>query len=177
MPSDRTRLLRGALAGAAAAAVWEAQSPLDSRVFGVEYSDAMLLGSAVTRGRGAFGIGLAMHMANGALFGAAYSRVAPSLPGPGVARGVAAGLGEHAATWPLMRFAKLHPAASRLPKLWGSPAALAQATWRHALFGALLGGLEGRLNPREVRPAPAEDPPGSSNGHGSFERVTVLGTA
>ena len=44
MAFDATRTLRGALAGAAAAAVWAAQQPLDKRVFGVDYDDAELLG-------------------------------------------------------------------------------------------------------------------------------------
>ena len=44
MALDRTRTLRGALAGAAAAGVWAAQQPLDKRVFGVDYDDAELLG-------------------------------------------------------------------------------------------------------------------------------------
>jgi hypothetical protein len=166
-------MLRGALCGAIAAAIWEAQTPLDRRVFGVDYSDARLLGSAVTRGPTAFPIGVAMHIANGALFGAAYSRVAPSLPGPAVARGLAAGLGEHAATWPLMRFASLHPASKQLPQLWGSSAALAQATWRHALFGGVLGALEGRLNPPEAEAPREEEIEVSSNGHGKVERLAV----
>ena len=167
-------MLRGALAGAVAAAAWEAQTPLDKRVFGVDHSDALLLGSAVTRGPAALPVGVAMHMANGALFGAVYARVAPSLPGPRVARGVAAALGEHAVTWPLMRFMPLHPAASRLPRLWGSPRALAQSTWRHALFGGLLGAIEERLNPPEGEPARAEVVV-SSNGHGDVERLAVVG--
>ena len=50
MALDRTRTLRGALAGAAAAAVWAAQQPLDQRVFGVDYDDVELLGRFVTRG-------------------------------------------------------------------------------------------------------------------------------
>ena len=45
MALDRTRTLRGALAGAAAAAVWAAQQPLDKRVFGVDYDDVELLGT------------------------------------------------------------------------------------------------------------------------------------
>ena len=39
MALNGTRTLRGALAGATAAAVWAAQSPLDKRVFGVDYDD------------------------------------------------------------------------------------------------------------------------------------------
>lgn len=145
MPSDRT--LRGALAGAAAAAVWAAQQPLDKRAFGVDYDDCELLGTLVTRGRFAYPLGLAMHLVNGAVFGAVFARVAPSLPGPAAARGVGAGMAEHLATWPSLRFIGLHPAARRFPRMWGNHAAFAQATWRHALFGAVLGTLEARLNP------------------------------
>ena len=139
--------MRGALAGAVAAGVWAAQQPLDKRLFGVDYDDCELLGAVVTRGRLAYPIGVVSHLVNGALFGAAYSRVAPSLLGPAAARGVTAGMAEHLATWPSLRFIGLHPAASRFPRMWGNHAAFAQATWRHVLFGAVLGAVEGRLNP------------------------------
>jgi hypothetical protein len=173
MPMDRARAARGALAGAVAAGIWAAQQPLDRRVFAVDYDDCALLGSAVTRGRLAYPLGVAMHLANGALFGALYSQVAPSLPGrPGAARGLAAGLAEHALTWPGTRLLSHHPAAGELPQLWGSRPALAQATWRHALFGAVLGALERRLNP------PADEAPDhdveivvSTNGHGNVEHL------
>ena len=145
MPSERT--LRGALAGAVAAGVWAAQQPLDKRAFGVAYDDCELLGTLVTRGRLAYPLGVVIHLANGALFGAVYARVAPSLPGSAPARGVAAGMTEHLATWPSLRFIGLHPASHRFPRMWGNHAAFAQATWRHALFGAVLGTLEARLNP------------------------------
>src|SRR3954471_2981857 len=101
MAFDRTRTARGALAGGVAAAVWAAQQPLDKRVFGVDYDDAELLARLVrARGPAAIPAGLAMHLANGAAFGALYAYAAPSLPGPGAVRGAAAGLAEHLATWP-----------------------------------------------------------------------------
>src|SRR6186997_3184151 len=92
MAVDRTRTLRGALAGAAAAAVWAAQQPLDQRVFGVEYDDVELLGRFVTDGRAAYPIGLAMHVLNGAVFGAVYANAGRALPVPAVLRGPLAGL-------------------------------------------------------------------------------------
>jgi hypothetical protein len=150
MTGDGMRTLRGMVAGAAAAAVWAAQEPLDRRVFGVAYSDPELLGRAVARGKGRAWLpaGWAMHLANGALFGALYARVAPSLPGPAAARGAAAGLAEHLATWPSTRLVgRLHPQGGRFPRLWGDHHAFAQATWRHLLFGVLLGTFERRLNP------------------------------
>jgi hypothetical protein len=39
-----------------------------------------------------------------------------------------------------------HPARRELEGLQGNPRALAAATWRHALFGVLLGAIENRLN-------------------------------
>jgi hypothetical protein len=176
MGAERTRALRGALAGAVAAGVWALQQPLDKRVFGVDYDDAELLGTLVTRERGGpdtFSIGTAMHLANGALLGAVYATLAPSLPGPRVARGVATGLAEHLATWPLLRFMDLHPAAAQFPRLWGNHAAFAQATWRHLLFGVVLGALEGRLNPPVGEAAPADDDHASSNGHGNVEHLVT----
>jgi hypothetical protein len=172
VPPDVTRTARGALAGAVAAGVWAAQSPLDQRVFGVPYLDEALLGKAVTRGRAWHPIGVVLHVTNGALFGAAYANVAPHLPLPAWARGPAAGLAEHVATWPLTVIADgHHPARDELPRLAGSPRAFAQATWRHLLFGFVLGELERRLNP----PAPPAPPPYdgviSSNGHGNLEHA------
>jgi hypothetical protein len=178
MPSDRTRTLRGALAGAAAAGIWAAQQPLDKRVFGVDYDDCELLGTIVTRGRFAYPVGVVSHLVNGAIFGAVYARLAPSIPGPAPLRGLAAGTAEHLATWPTLRFLSLHPAADRFPTLWGDRMAFAQATWRHALFGAVLGTVEARLNPPEEVAAVAPEPPAAAtNGHGDPQRLTVVGRA
>src|SRR3954447_6586709 len=120
MALDRTRTLRGALAGAAAAAVWAAQQPLDQRVFGVQYDDVELLGRFVTDGPAAYPIGFAMHLANGALFGAAFANAGRTLPLPAALRGPVAGLVEHLATWPgTAALSRVHPAADDLPDLWG----------------------------------------------------------
>jgi hypothetical protein len=169
---DVGRTARGAFAGALAAGVWAAQSPLDQRVFGVPYLDQELLGKVVTRGRGWHAIGLALHVANGALFGAAYANVAPSLPLPAWARGPAAGLAEHLATWPLTVLVdEHHPARDELVDLARNPRAFAQATWRHLLFGAVLGELERRLNPPPKHPLFEFEPTVSSNGHGDIEHA------
>ena len=172
MTVDVGRTARGALAGAVAAGVWAVQSPLDQRVFGVPYADEALLGKAVTRGRAWLPIGAALHLLNGALLGAAYANVAPSLPLPAWARGPTAGLAEHLATWPLtVVIDEHHPARGELPDLARNPRAFAQATWRHLLFGVVLGELERRLNP------PPQPPPLpfahaiSSNGHGDIEQA------
>ena len=168
-------MLRGALAGAVAAGVWTAQQPLDKQVFGVDYDDAEFLGALVTRRRGGadtYAIGTALHVANGALFGAAYAALAPSVGLPGAVRGLAAGMAEHLATWPGTRFvAAWHPVGGKLPPLWGDRRAFAQATWRHALFGVVLGELERRLNPPEDPEIPSYEAVVSTNGHGDLERA------
>jgi hypothetical protein len=170
------RTLHGALAGGIAAAVWAAQQPLDKRVFGCDYDDTELLGKLVTRGPEWRPIGIAMHVGNGALFGGAYALGKPFLPGPPVLRGVVAALAEHAATWPGVQLAdRYHPARGDMPGLWGSGRALAQATWRHALFGAVLGALEHTLNDRSADEPPPV--PASSNGHGDIEAAAVAGVA
>ncbi len=175
---DRTRTLRGAVCGAVAAAVWGLQQPLDKLVFGSRYDDVELLGKALTRTEGWYPLGFAMHMGNGALFGAAYANLAPSLPLPPVLRGPAVALSEHLGLWPLGAFTdRLHPARRELPSLQGNRRAFAQAAWRHLLFGLLLGELERRLNaaPETAPPEPEADY--SSNGHGRIEHaVTVTGT-
>jgi hypothetical protein len=169
---------RGALAGAVAATIWAAQQPLDRRVFGVAYDDCELLGKAVTRSGWALPLGWGMHMANGALFGALYANVAPRVPLPSWARGPAAGLAEHVASWPGTALVpRLHPAGGDFPVLWGSRAALAQATWRHLLFGTVLGELERRLNAAPEPEIPAYEAVVSSNGHGTLEHATVTGLA
>ena len=164
--------MRGAVAGAAAAAVWAAQQPLDERVFRVPYDDTELLGKWVTRTPAWRAVGVALHVNNGAAFGALYANVAPRLPVPAAARGLVAGLAEHLATWPgTAALPHVHPAAGDFPRLWGNRRAFLQETWRHVLFGLVMGELERRLN-AEDRYEPLEVPV-SSNGHGNIERAAV----
>src|SRR5579883_2668597 len=98
---DRTRTLRGAFSGMLAAAVWALEQPLDKLLFGSRYDDVELLGRAVVRGDGWYPAGVAMHIGNGAIFGAVYANVAPVLPLPAVLRGPTFALSEHLALWPL----------------------------------------------------------------------------
>lgn len=137
--------IRGAAAGAIAAGVWAAQQPLDKRLFGSGYDDVELLGKFVTRSGAWPAAGLAMHVANGAVFGATYALVRPAIPGPGWAAGALAALAENFASWPLAGLAdRHHPARRELVRLGGNRRALAQATWRHLLFGVVLGALAER---------------------------------
>jgi hypothetical protein len=166
------RSINGALAGGLAAAIWAAQQPLDKRVFASDYDDLAILGKAVTRGPEWPYVGLALHIQNGAIFGAVYAQLRPFLVGPPALRGLTAGLVQHFAFWPLGSLVEgHHPAGNELISLKGNRRALAQATWRHALFGLLIGVLEHRLNAQRE----AEPPfvPVSSNGHGNIERAAT----
>jgi hypothetical protein len=143
------RSLRGGVAGAVATVVMTLEQPLDQRLFDSRYDDVEVLGKLVTRGDYWRPIGFAMHVYNGAIFGAAYARLKPSLPGPPALRGLLVGLVEHVAAWPLtVVFDRYHPARDELPKLAGSPRAFGQATVRHAVFGIVLGSLEDALDRR-----------------------------
>jgi hypothetical protein len=166
------RAVNGAVAGGVAAAIWAAQQPLDKRVFGHDYDDIEFLGKAVTQGSGWPAVGLAIHLQNGMAFGAAYAALRPLLPGPPVAWGFVAAMAENAATWPAGRVAdRYHPARGSVAPIGSSWRSLAQATWRHALFGVVMGLIEARLNDRsadEPPPVPVE-----SNGHGSIEHAVT----
>jgi hypothetical protein len=155
--------------------VWALQQPLDKMVFGSRYDDVELLGRVVVRGDAWYPAGLALHMANGALFGSVYASVAPAVPVPAALRGPLAGLIEHVGLWPLGTFTdRFHPARDQLPVLSGNRRAFAQATWRHLLFGTVLGELERRLN-AETDPEPLEPAADySSNGHGSLEHAVSV---
>jgi hypothetical protein len=169
---DPTRTLRGALSGALAAAIWGLEQPLDKRLFRSGYDDVELLGKLVTREDGWYPVGFAMHMACGAGFGAVYANLAPRMGLPAPLRGPAAALAEHLAGWPLVAaIDRVHPARRELPPLSGSRAAFAQATWRHLLFGIVLGELERRVSREPEEPEPEPEAYYSSNGHGSLEHA------
>src|ERR687895_2952089 len=92
--------LRGGVAGAVATAVMTLEQPLDKRLFDSKYDDVEILGKLVTRGDDWQPIGFALHVQNGAIFGAAYTWLKPSLPGPAVLPGPLVGLIQHLATLP-----------------------------------------------------------------------------
>src|SRR5947209_10540937 len=143
--------LRGGVAGAVATVVMTLEQPLDRRLFDSDYDDVEILGKFVTRGDDWRPIGLALHVQNGAILGAAYSRLKPSLPGWAVLRGLFAGLVEHIATWPMTVLVdRYHPARKELPKLAANPRAFGQATIRHAFFGVALGLFEDAPNRRSA---------------------------
>ena len=135
---------QSALAGATAAAAWGLAEPLDQRLLRCDYSDIALLGKAVTRGRGWRAAGFALHALNGAIFGLAFHEARRRLPVERKRLALGLALSEHALLYPLCYFIdRHHPARGEpgVPPLLTNPRAYLQATWRHALFGALLGRL------------------------------------
>jgi hypothetical protein len=133
---------RAAAAGVAGTLVWAALEQADLRLFRHDYSDVAVLGKAVTRGRAWPAAGLALHAANGAVFGLAYAEVRRRRD----VSAVRLALLEHVVLFPLGAVVdRAHPARGEagLAKLWSLPA-FAQATLRHAVFGATLGALSRR---------------------------------
>jgi hypothetical protein len=103
-----------------------------------------VLGKGVTRGSRWRAVGLAIHAANGAAFGLAFHEARSRLPVDERKLAVAMALAEHVALYPLCFFVdRYHPARGEpgVPPLLTNRRAFAQATWRHALFGAVLGRL------------------------------------
>jgi len=119
--------VRAAAAGSVAAVVWGLQEPLDQRVFGCDYSDVLFLG------RGHRSVGFVVHAANGALFGLAFDAVRRRVDVDQRRLALALAIGEHLALWPFISLVDR--------SLVTSPRAFAQATYRHALFGFVLGRL------------------------------------
>jgi hypothetical protein len=134
--------LQAALGGVAGAALWAAQEPLDQRVFRFPYSDVAILGRLATAGPGWRPIGAAMHLVNGAAAGLVFWAAHEWLGGSVFWGAIVFALVEHVLTYPLALLTdRFHPArgAPELPPLTGSGRAFAQATWRHLLFGVVLG--------------------------------------
>jgi hypothetical protein len=119
--------VRAAAAGSVAAVVWGLQEPLDQRVFGCDYSDVLFLG------RGHRPVGFVVHAANGALFGLAFDALRRRVDVDQRRLALALAIGEHLALWPFISLVDR--------SLVTSPRAFAQATYRHALFGFVLGRL------------------------------------
>ena len=145
-------------------------------MFGSDYDDVEVLGRAVWHAGAWYPVGLALHLQNGATFGAAYANLAPLIPLPPITRGPVLALGEHLLMWPLTTLTdRFHPARKELPKLTGNHRAFGQATWRHLLFGTVLGELERRLNAAPEPAPPEPEAEYSSNGHGSLEHAVSAG--
>lgn len=113
------------------------------RVFGTPYSDVRLLGRFATHGRAWPAAGLAIHLCNGAAFGAAFEKAGFG----GVRAGVAAAQVENFVLWPGMAIVdRIHPDRrdGNWPPLLTNGRVAAQEVVGHALFGAVLGSLTRR---------------------------------
>ncbi len=138
------RRLQAAGAGALAASVWGLAEPVDQRLLRCDYSDIAVLGKAVTRGPHWRLAGFVLHTANGAVFGLAFDELRQRLRTNPRRLAVALALAEHLTLYPLCYLVdRYHPARGQpgIPPLLSNPRAFVQATWRHALFGAVLGRL------------------------------------
>lgn len=133
-------LVRGAVAGATAAVVWASAEAMVGRAFGTPYSDVRLLGRMLPVGAAWRPAGIALHVANGALFGAAFERFG----GHGWVQGVIAAEMENAALWPGMALIdRFHPdrrSGAWPPLAWNSRIFAYEATV-HAIYGFVLGAL------------------------------------
>jgi hypothetical protein len=124
----------------AAAAAWAAAEPLGQRLFRTPYSDVRLLGATITRGRLWWPAGLAVHLANGAFFGALFER----LGGHGPKQAIVAAQSESVLLWPGMALVDRFHADRRSeawPRLLLNGRVFAYEVAMHALFGAVLGAL------------------------------------
>lgn len=136
-------VIRGALAGAAAAAASAAADPLAARLLRTPagYSDVRLLGAIVTRdGPDWRRAGLAVHVANGALFGVVFAAAGRR----GWKQGLAAAQAENLALWPAMAMIdSLHPdrRSGAWPPLLTSGRVFVYEATVHALFGVVVGAL------------------------------------
>jgi hypothetical protein len=132
--------MRGAAAGAIAAAAWAAGEPVLGRLVRTPYSDVRLLGRLVTRNRAWPMAGAALHLANGAAFGTAFELAGLR----GVKAGITAAQAENLAFWPAFAVLdRVHPDrrdGSWPPLLRNRRIALYEVIV-HALFGSILGAL------------------------------------
>jgi hypothetical protein len=137
------RDIQAAAAGAIAAAAWIAAEPAVRRLAGGRHRELRLISGLVAPDRGGNGLGLAVHVANGAVFGWAFSR----LGGYGIGRAVLAAQAENAILWPGMAVAdRLHPdvRSGAWPKLLTDRGTLVQEIGGHVVFGVVLGALAPR---------------------------------
>lgn len=130
--------MRGMVAGIVAAGFWAAAEPALGRALGIPwYSDRRLLGGLVRVGPEA---AIAIHLANGAFFGATFERL--GLRGP--VSGVVMAQAESLSLWPAMALVdRVHEdrRSGEWPSLFWNGRVFAYEVAAHALFGAVLGGL------------------------------------
>jgi hypothetical protein len=131
-------MVRGAVAGAVAAAVWVAAEPVVQRAFRTPYSDVRLIGALLTARAPWRRVGIVVHLANGALFGATFGRMG----GGGWRQGLIAAELENLVLWPTMAlFDRIQSdrRSGSWPPLVSNPRVFAYEVTMHALFGVVLG--------------------------------------
>jgi hypothetical protein len=128
-------------AGIVAAAAWAAAEPALGRALGVPwYSDRRLLGGLLRVGPET---AVAVHLANGALFGATFERL--GLRGP--VSGVLMAQSESLGLWPFMAVVdRVHEdrRGGAWPPLARNGRVFAYEVAAHAIFGTVLGSLVSR---------------------------------
>jgi hypothetical protein len=130
-------MVRGALAGVVAGAVWVAAEPVGQRAFRTPYSDVRLLGALLTARAPWRRVGIAVHLANAALFGATFGRMG----GGGWRQGLVAAELENLVLWPAMALVdRIHPdrRSGSWPPLVSNPRVFVYEATMHALFGIVL---------------------------------------
>ena len=143
MPNASGGRARAAVAGEIAAAVWGLLEPLDEPVFRSDYRDVAFLGKLLVPGRGWRIAGFAAHTANGALFGLAFDAVRRRTPIAPRRLALGLALAENVLLYPLATIADSHHprrGEPHLPPIW-TKRVFAQETFRHAVFGIVLGRL------------------------------------
>ena len=131
-------MVRAAVAGVVSAAAWVAAEPVGQRIFRTPYSDVRLLGALLSAGASWRRIGVAAHLANGALFGATFGWMGAG----GWRQGLVAAELENLVLWPAMAVVdRIHPdrRSRTWPPLVANPRVFAYGATMHALFGVVLG--------------------------------------
>jgi hypothetical protein len=134
------RTVRAAAAGMTAAAVCVAVEPVWRRTFGGPHRELRLVGRLLAPEPAWKPVGLAVHLANGAMFGVAFDR----LGGRGARQAVIATQLENAVLWPAMLIVdRVHPDVRNgdWPPLARDRRVAAQEVASHAVFGVVLGSL------------------------------------
>jgi hypothetical protein len=137
---SRGRALRAAVAGAVAAGAWAAVEPALREATGGHHSQVRLVGGVVAPDGRWREIGMAIHLANGAMFGVAFAWLGLG----GVGQGTLAAEAENTLLWPLVGMLdRIHPdvRSGEWPPLARDPNAFAQEVLGHAVFGAAVGAL------------------------------------
>jgi hypothetical protein len=134
--------VQAGLAGGVAATAWGLAEPVDQRLFRFPYSDIAILGKFATRGPRWRAAGWTMHILNGVIAGLVYRALYGWIGGNAFWLAIGFAMVEHVVTYPLTLLTdRFHPArgAPELPPMSRSGRAFAQATFRHLLFGVVLG--------------------------------------